>query len=191
MLAPSALVWRLTAPIKYSRPVLSEVCPLLYKTVENPVEVFKFHDFPLLFPWPFQVFKDLRFSCRFQKLKTFFNGQKLRRSLKCVPFTLLNHSSLSYIVLALSSAANNLSTKTLIFHDFQGPRIKFHDFTGLEMPFLNSMTFQVFHDLYEPCFKTVNKKNLLRKWQLVMKNISKAPHPLPSAFIHYPQMLLH
>ena len=89
-----------------------------------------------------------------------FNGQELRRSLKCVPFTLLNHSFLSYIVLALSSAANNLSNKTLIFHDFQGPTPKFHDYTRLEMTFLNSMTFQVFHDLYEPCFKTVNKKNL-------------------------------
>ena len=32
--------------------------------------------------------------------------------------------------------------------------IKFHDFPGLEMKFLNSMTFQVFHDLYEPCFNT-------------------------------------
>ena len=37
MLAPSALARRLTAPRKHSRPVLSEVCPLLYKTVENPV----------------------------------------------------------------------------------------------------------------------------------------------------------
>ena len=36
MLAPSALARRLTAPRKHSRPVLSEVCPLLYKTVGNP-----------------------------------------------------------------------------------------------------------------------------------------------------------
>ena len=36
MLAPSALARRLTAPRKHSRPVLSKVCPLLYKTVENP-----------------------------------------------------------------------------------------------------------------------------------------------------------
>ena len=60
------------------------------------------------------------------------------------------YSSLSYIVLALLSAVNNLSHKTLIFHDFQGSTIKFHDFPGLEMKFLNSMTFQGFHDLYEP-----------------------------------------
>ena len=31
----------------------------------------KFHDFPWLFPWPFQVFQDLRFSCQFQKFKNF------------------------------------------------------------------------------------------------------------------------
>ena len=28
--------YSITAPRKHSRPVLSEVCPLLYKTVENP-----------------------------------------------------------------------------------------------------------------------------------------------------------
>ena len=54
------------------------------------------------------------------------------------------------IVFALSTAVNNLSNKTSIFHDFQGPTIKFHDFPGLEIKFLNSMTLQVFHDLYEP-----------------------------------------
>ena len=127
-------------------------------------ELFKFHYFPWLFPWPFQVFQDLRISCQFQKFKTFtcfraffdlkkFNRHKLWRSPKCLLFTLLNYSSLSYNVLAFSSAVNNLSTWTLIFHYFQGPTIKFHDFPGLEMKFLNSMTFQVFHDLYEPCLK--------------------------------------
>ena len=73
-------------------------------------ELFKFHDFPWLFAWPLQVFKDLKFSCHFQKFKTFtcfralfdlkqFNRHKLWRSLKCVLFTLLNYSSLSYIVI--------------------------------------------------------------------------------------------
>ena len=33
-----------------------------------------------------------------------------------------------------------LSNKTLIFHDFQGPPIKFHDFPGLENEMLK------FHD---------------------------------------------
>ena len=112
-------------------------------------ELFKFHDFPWLFPWPFQAFQDLKFSCQFQKYKTFtcfraffdwkkFNRHKLRHSPKRMPFTLLNYSSLSYIVLAFSSVVNNLSNRTLIFHDFQEPTIKF-------------MTFQVFHDLYELC----------------------------------------
>ena len=63
--------------------------------------LLKFHDFPWLFPWPFQVFQDLWFSCQFQKSKTFscfgaffalkqFNRHKLWRSQKCVPFKLLN-----------------------------------------------------------------------------------------------------
>ena len=88
-------------------------------------ELFKFHDFPWLFPWPFQVFQYLRFSCQLHKFKTFtcfgaffnpnqFNRHKLWRSPKCVPFTLLNYSSLSYIVLALLSAVNYLSNRTLI-----------------------------------------------------------------------------
>ena len=34
----------------------------------------------------------------------------------------------SYIVLDLSSAVTNLPNKTSIFHDFQGPTIKCHDF---------------------------------------------------------------
>ena len=51
---------------------------------------------------------------------------------KCVLLALFNNSSLSYIVPALSSAVTNLSHKPLIFHDFQGPTIKFHDFPGLE-----------------------------------------------------------
>ena len=45
---------------------------------------------------------------------------------------MFNYSSWSYIALALSSAVTNLSNKTLIFHDFQGLTIKFHDFPGLE-----------------------------------------------------------
>ena len=57
-----------------------------------------------------------------------------------MPFALFNYSSLSHIVLALSSAVTKQSNKTLIFHDFQGPTIKFHDFPGLENEILK------FHD---------------------------------------------
>ena len=45
---------------------------------------------------------------------------------------MVNYSSLSYIVLALSSAVTYLSNTTSIFHDFPGPTVKFHDFLGLE-----------------------------------------------------------
>ena len=31
---------------------------------------------------------------------------------------------------ALSSVVSNLPNRTFIFHDFQGPTIKFHDFPG-------------------------------------------------------------
>ena len=44
----------------------------------------------------------------------------------------VNCSFLSCIVLALASAVTNLSNKTFISHDFQGPKIKFNDFPGLE-----------------------------------------------------------
>ena len=90
------------------------------------------------------------FSCQFQKFKTFtcfrafFDLRKFKRhkvwySSNWVPFMLLNYSSLSYTVLVLSSAVNNLSKRILIFHDFQRPTIKFHDSPGLEMKFLNSI----------------------------------------------------
>ena len=54
----------------------------------------------------------------------------------------VNYSSLSYIIsLSLSFAVTNLPNRTLIFHDFQGAEIKFHDFPGLENEILK------FHDL--------------------------------------------
>ena len=42
-----------------------------------------------------------------------------------------------YIVFALRPAVTNLSLKTLIFHNFQGQKIKFHDFPGLENEILS------------------------------------------------------
>ena len=44
------------------------------------------------------------------------------------------YSSLSQVILALSSAVTNLPNKTLIFHDFQGTAIKFHDFPCFPWP---------------------------------------------------------
>ena len=54
-----------------------------------------------------------------------------------MPFALFNYSSLSYVILALSSAATYLPNKTYIFHDF--PRLEneiltFHDFPGFPWP---------------------------------------------------------
>ena len=71
-----------------------------------------------------------------------FNRHKLRCPPKCVLFALFNFSSLSYNVLALSSVVTKPPNKTLIFHDFQGPTIKFHDFPGLE----NEIIILKFHD---------------------------------------------
>ena len=62
---------------------------------------------------------------------------------KCAPFAPFNYFSLSYIILALSSAVTYLPNKTLIFHDFQEPKLKTKR--------LHSLTFQVFHDLHKPC----------------------------------------
>ena len=61
-------------------------------------------------------------------------------------------SIISYNVLALSSAVTNLPHKTLIFHDFQGPTVEFHDFPGLENEILKIyfVSFQDFHDWYKP-----------------------------------------
>ena len=55
-------------------------------------------------------------------------------------FALLNHLSLCYIVLALTSAGANLTDIALNFHDFLELTIKFHDFPGLENKILK------FHD---------------------------------------------
>ena len=71
------------------------------------------------------------FSIFFYRPKQ-LNKNKLWYLPKCVPFVLFNYSSLSYNILALSYAVTNLPNKTLFFHDFQGPKIKFHDFPGLE-----------------------------------------------------------
>ena len=99
----------------------------------------------------FQVFQDLRLSCHFQKCSQFFSfggifdlKQFNKHKLRCPPkwglLGLYNYSSLSSIVLALSPAVTNLPNKTLIFHDSQGPTIKFQDFPGLENKILK------FHD---------------------------------------------
>ena len=76
-----------------------------------------------------------------------FNSHKLWCPPKCVPLTLFNitmYSSRSFIVLASSSAVTKLPNKILIFHDFQGPVIQFHDFQGLENKILKFHVFPGF-----------------------------------------------
>ena len=120
-------------------------------------EFFKFHDFPWLLPWPFLVFHDLRFSCHFRKFTknftffslffhiTQFNRNKPCYPPKCVSFKLFNYSSLLYIILALSSVVTNLPNKTFKDQNYS------MTLQALKTKFWNSMTLQVFHDLYEPC----------------------------------------
>ena len=96
------------------------------KTLGLAVIFKNFKNFPC-----FRVFLDLKQ----------FNGYELWCPPKCVPLALFNYFSLSYIVLALSSSLTDLSNTDLIFHDFQGPTTKFHDFSGVENEMLR------FHEL--------------------------------------------
>ena len=128
------------------------------RTLLSSSNSMTFHDF---FHDLFKLSKTLGLAVIFKNTKPLLvfehfltlnsSTDKHWHSPKCMPFTLLNYSPLSYNVLALSTIVNNLSNKTLIFNDFQGLTIKFHDFPGQEMKFINSMTFQVFHDLNKPC----------------------------------------
>ena len=125
-------------------------------------------------PWLFLVFYDLGFSCHFLKIfrtllvLAYFlkqlNRSKLWYPPNCISFTLFNCSSLSCIILALSPAVTNLPNKTLIFHDFQGRKIKFHDFSGLEnqIPGFPWPVRTLFHlvirqrlSIARPCFNTI------------------------------------
>ena len=92
------------------------------------------------FPWPFKGFQDLRFSCHFQTLSYGIFGPCTDQQTQPLESTKIsavcagNYSSLSYIVLAFSSAVTYLSNKTFIFHDFPAPTIKLHDFPGFPWP---------------------------------------------------------
>ena len=112
---------------------------ILFRVLQNSMT---FHDL-VSFSKLAVIFKNLKnFPCFrvFLDLKQ-FNGYELWCPPKYVPFALFNYSSLSYIVLALSSSVTDLSNTDLIFHDFQGPTTKFHDFPGVEDEMLR------FHEL--------------------------------------------
>ena len=55
---------------------------------------------------------------------------------------------------------------------FPWPSLEFHDFPGLEIEIINSTTFQVFHDLYEPCY-----------------NVNWNSHIFPGRVLDYPAVL--
>lgn len=95
-------------------------------------ELFKFHDF-------FLVTLGLAVTLQnFPSFRVFFDLKQF--TLKCMPFALFNYFSVSYFVLALSSAVTNLPKKNFNFS--QRPTIKFHDFLDLE----NEI--RKFHDFY-------------------------------------------
>ena len=75
------------------------------------------------------------------------NECRLRCLISCLDHT--------FFSLALSSAVTYLLYKSLIFRNRQLNSINFQ---AWKMKFLNSMTFQIFHDLYEPCLNKINNR---------------------------------
>ena len=134
-------------------------------------ELFNSQDF---FHDLFRFFKTLGLVVSFKTLQNFpyfgvffdhkkFNRHKLWCPPECVSFVLFNYSSISYIDLALSYAETKLTKKTLIFHVFQGSMT----FQACKIKFLNSMTFQVFHDLYKPCHAMATKCWFQKIWDFI------------------------
>ena len=84
----------------------------------------------MTFPWPFQIFQDLRFSCQFQKFKNFpsfrvfFWPERFNRHKTCHPKMCATYAVqllLSILTLPLHCHLQLLIyQKTLIFHDFLG-----------------------------------------------------------------------
>ena len=104
-------------------------------------ELFKFHDFFLLTLGLAVTLQN------FPSFRVFFDLKQF--TLKCMPFAPFNYFSVSYFVLALSSAVTNLPKKTLTFHNDR--LLNSMTFWTWKMKFVNSMTFTVFHDLHETC----------------------------------------
>ena len=126
----------------------------------------------MIFPRPFQVFQDLRFSCQFQKFKNFscfraffdlkqFNRHKPWRLHQNACHICCSITSLYlYSVPAWSSAVTtcNLSQNYKFSMTFKDWQLNYMTFQAWKMKFLNSMTFQVFHDLYEPCIEALSQQ---------------------------------
>ena len=105
---------------------------------------------PWLFPRPlvyqFELFQNFTCFSTSSDIKQ-FNRNKLWYPPKCVPFALFNFSSLSSLSLLghLQSTVTNLPNKTLISrHDFQGPTMQFHNFSGIKNEIFKFRDFPAF-----------------------------------------------
>ena len=141
-----------------------------------------FHDF---FHDLFKFSKTLGLAVSFKNFKKFpcfrvfydlkqFNRYKLWCLPKYMPFALFNYPSLSYIVLALSSALTHLSNKTLILHDFQGLEIeiflKFHDFPDFPWPVWTLMVYR-----FNLCWELCHPPALTAGYVQVLLHIIRPP----------------
>ena len=96
-------------------------------------ELSKFYDFPWPFPWLFPVIQDLKFSCQYRKfLKSSLFSGILWDNLPVFYFVLTSTSAIIYV----------------LHIRYLWTTIQFH---AWKLKYLNSMTFEVFHDPYEPC----------------------------------------
>ena len=103
-----------------------------------------------------------------------------------MPFVLFNFSFLSSIVLALTSAVTNLSNKTLIFHDFHGPKIKFHDFPGLENEILKIHDLTCTHPvvwcqlviLFQNIYSWVSQWGRYTPGDKLQQHVAETDHPM-------------
>ena len=116
------------------------------------VELFKFHDF---FHDLFEFSMTLSLAVSFKNFKNFpcFRVFFDLNSLTDINSGVNQNACRVYclitpLYLALSLPCHlwllTLQNKTLIFHDFQGPTFKFHDFPGLENEILTFHDFSVF-----------------------------------------------
>ena len=105
-------------------------------------QLLNLHNFPWLFPWTFPVFQDLRISCHLWKFSnlslfegifdlTHFISYKTLVSTKiCAVHTI--QLLVSILLCCCFDICSTKVNKTLIFHDFPWPTIKFRDLPGLE-----------------------------------------------------------
>ena len=85
-------------------------------------------------------------------------------------FVSFNYSSLSYIVLALTSAITDLPNTIFTFYDFPGPTIEFHAFPDLENENEISCLSRI-------SMTRTNPARVLENFDLIFKSLSDARFP--------------